>query len=182
MSPFVSPSGGASLPPSVGHSGSPAAPPPSTSASAPVSVPSAGPSVPAGVLGVSPDRSPAETCDDTLRRLEHVLSDALARIAPNAHPATPIRFFNYLDGTVRANVVFDGGGTLIVALSPLWADEFRMWMVYNVLSMGSDGTYWLSYAIGIPRRGVVVADPAASPLTADQLRALADEPGLTLTP
>ncbi len=188
-SPFVSPSGGASSlepgsaspPPSVGHSGSPAAPPPSTSASVPVSVPGAGPSAPVDILSVPADRSPAESCSDTLRRLEHVLRDSLARIAPNAHPAAPIRFFNYPDGTVRSTVVFDGGGKLVVVFFPRW----RVWHEGGRIRIsveplvGPDETAWY---IGTPALGLVAVEPAAGPLTLVQLQDLGDEPGLTPYP
>jgi hypothetical protein len=169
------PSVGASDSANVTASGSPAMPPsaplPSGSGSWLGPVPSAS----TGDLSAAPDRSPAETCGDTMRRLEHVLTDALARIAPHARPATPIRFFNYPDGTVRAVVIFDGGGQLTVALLPLWADSYDMFKLYFVPGQGT----W--YDIGSPTRGLVVSDPATGPLTAEQLHDLANEPGLTLT-
>jgi hypothetical protein len=118
--------------------------------------------------------SPAEICGDTMRRLEHVLTDALARIAPNARPTTPIRFFSYPDGTVRAVVIFDGGGQLLVELLPLWADSYAH---IKMLFLPTKG---ISHEIGSPARGVVAADPNTGPLTDDQLQALANEPGLTL--
>jgi hypothetical protein len=113
-------------------------------------------------------------CGDTMRRLEHVLTDALARIAPNARPMTPIRFFSYPDGTVRAVVVFDGGRQIVVTLLPLWAGSYDRFKLYFLPDNGR------SYEIGSPARGLVAGDPTAGPLTDEQLQALANEPGLTL--
>jgi hypothetical protein len=166
--------------PNVEASGSPAGPPPETVDSPLPSGPAAswpGPdlSASAGDLSAAPDRSRAEVCGDTIRRLEHVLTDALARIAPDAHPATPIRFYPYPDGTVRAIVVFSGGRQLGVSLLPLWADSYDRFKIYFLPESGT------SYDIGDPARGIITADPGAGPLTEAQIRALANEPGLTLT-
>jgi hypothetical protein len=148
----------------------PSAPLPSVSASWLGPLPSAS----APGLSPVPDRSPTGVCADTLRRLDGVLARALARIAPDAHPTTPIRFFSDSSGMVRALVTFDGGGLLTVNLLPLSKDKIsvmKLWLLHRL------GT---SYAIGNPTRGVVTGDPATGPLDSDQLQALADEPGLTL--
>ena len=108
-----------------------------------------------------------------MRRLEHVLTDALVRIAPNVRPLTPIRFFSYPDGTVRAVVVFDGGRQIVVTLFPLWAGPYDR---FKLLFMPANGT---SYEIGSPAGGLVMGDPTG-PLTGEQLQALANDPGLTL--
>jgi len=168
-SPFVPPSGlpstsGSPFDPGfTGLTGSPAVPA------------NAGASVnPPPVASASPATSPAEVCGDTLRRLDHVLSDALARIAPNACPTTPIRFSSYPGGAVHTVVTFDGGRLLFVELFPLWESSYEKSRVYFLPTKGT------SYEIGSPARGVVAADPNAGPLTDAQLRALANDSGLTL--
>jgi len=187
--PWPSSSGWNGVTPSSAESGSPFVPPsglPSTSRSqfdpgfdgvtgSPAVPANASESVsPPPVAGASPAMSPAEVCGDTMRRLDHVLSDALARIAPNAHPTTPISFFSYPDGTVRTIVTFDGGHLLLVELRPLWAGPYEKFTMYFLPTRGT------SYEIGSPVRGVVAGDPNAGPLTDAQLQALANDPGLTL--
>lgn len=157
--------------PNVEASGSPAMPPPATLPSA--SATWLGP-VPSGLVGRMspfPDRSPSEVCADTLRRLERVLSDALARIAPDAHPTAPIRFFAYSDGTVRAVVFFADGSHLEVVLYLQWAGSavaFRM----------SEGG---AYHSGSSNHGLLLAVTTDGPLTSTQMEVLVNEPGLTLT-
>ena len=194
---FVAPSGNASPPPSgdpsptvggsdspnVEASGSPVSPPPAAGSASPAMPPSPPPpsasaswlgpvpSAPAPGRSPIPDRSPAGVCADTLRRLEHVLTDALARIAPDARPTTPIRFFSYPDGSVRAVVMFAGDSHLEVILFPLWEADLT---VRIELSLG--GAYQLH-----PGHGLLIAVTTDGPLHSAQAKELASEPGLTLT-
>ena len=192
-SPFEGGSGSPSMPtsdlPSMSGSGSPPySPPYSPSYSLPDS-PSNPPanssasvqppppvvsSIRGDPVNPSPYESPSELCGDTLRRLEHVLTDALARIAPNAPLATPVRFFNYPDGTVRATVVFADRSVLQVILLPLWStayDQFKLEFATNGAKV-----------YDLHGRGLVIGKAPSGPLTADQLLELSKEPGLTLNP
>jgi len=174
VSPPVSPSMSLSeSSPNVEVSGSPASPPPAIppSASATATWPGPMPSASAGRLSPVPDQSPPEVCADTLRHLERVLTDALARIAPDAHPTAPIRFFTYHDGTVRAVVFFSRTTHLEVVLYPQWAGS----TVGLRLSVGG------AYQFRSPGHGLVLAVTSAGPLTSTQMDELANEPGLTLT-